>query len=129
MASLSGPSGVPEAPVARPRADGVPVEEPAGRELSPREAGRRVEEIWRNALGLSGDRADATFGELGGRAIAAVRIVARIEDDLGIRVRPSDLYGHPRLDSFTRHVVEAGQAVRPWPHGSSTISAWLSPTC
>lgn len=125
MASLGGPSGAPAAPLACPHAYGLP----AGRALSPRETGERVEEIWKSALGLSGGETDATFRELGGRAIAAVRIVARIEDDLGIRVKAGDLYGHPRLDAFTRHVVAAGQAARPWPYGGSTISAWLSPTC
>ena len=73
--------------------------------LSPSTVERRVEEIWRDVLGMPEGRADATFFELQGQSISAVRIVTRIEDELGIGVDVGSLFEDPDLTAFTRSVM------------------------
>ncbi|MCW2877907.1 MAG: hypothetical protein JWQ95_2007 [Sphaerisporangium sp.] len=68
-------------------------------------AGKRAGEIWKDVLGVSPDEADATFSELGGRGMSALRIVARIQSELGISVEVGDVFRHARLDAFVRHVT------------------------
>ncbi|WP_433241125.1 phosphopantetheine-binding protein [Streptosporangium sp. CA-135522] len=75
--------------------------------------GKRVEEIWRTVLDSSAEEPNATFFELGGRAISALRIVARIENELGIKVDVGDLFEHPGLDTFVRHVMAKAPGLPP----------------
>lgn len=65
----------------------------------------RITSIWNDVLEIVATDADATFRNLGGSALDAVRIVARIREDLGIRVDPGDVYTNPTLDAFIRHVI------------------------
>ncbi|MEV7966108.1 phosphopantetheine-binding protein [Sphaerisporangium sp. NPDC088356] len=71
----------------------------------------RVEEIWKDVLGVSAGETNATFSELGGRGMSALRIVARIENELGVRVEVGDLFDHQRLDAFVRHVMTKARTV------------------
>lgn len=66
---------------------------------------KQVEQIWRDVLGMPEGRQDATFFELQGQSISAVRIVTRIEDELGIAVDVGLLFEDPDLGTFTREVV------------------------
>ncbi|HEX6873066.1 MAG TPA: phosphopantetheine-binding protein [Micromonosporaceae bacterium] len=70
---------------------------------------RRVGEIWKDVLGVSDDKAGATFFELQGQSISAVRIVARIEDELGVRVDVGILFEDPTMSTFIRDVVATAQ--------------------
>ncbi|WP_405146123.1 phosphopantetheine-binding protein [Sphaerisporangium sp. NBC_01403] len=74
---------------------------------------KRVGEIWKDVLGVSPGETNATFSELGGRGMSALRIVARIQDELGVRVEVGDLFEHQRLDSFVRHVMTRARSVPP----------------
>jgi acyl carrier protein len=67
---------------------------------------KHVEEIWRDVLGMPEGRQDATFFELQGQSISAVRIVTRIEDELGVAVDVGLLFEDPDLTTFTREVLE-----------------------
>jgi len=66
---------------------------------------RRIAGIWRDVLGGDADRGDATFLELHGQSISAVRIVARIEDELGLDVDVATLFEDPDLRTFTGMVL------------------------
>ena len=66
----------------------------------------RVEEIWKDILGMPEGRRDATFFELQGQSISAVRIAARIEDELGITIDVGTLFSDPDLATFAREVAE-----------------------
>ncbi|MEV4483210.1 phosphopantetheine-binding protein [Micromonospora coxensis] len=68
---------------------------------------KRVEAIWRDVLHMPQDRPDATFFELQGQSISAVRIVTRIEDELGVVVDVGLLFEDPDLTTFTAAVVAA----------------------
>ncbi|MEV0001801.1 phosphopantetheine-binding protein [Micromonospora sp. NPDC050980] len=73
--------------------------------LTAQEMQQRIAAIWREVLGGADDRPEATFFELNGQSIAAVRIVARIEDELGVQVDMGDLFEDPDLATFTRDVL------------------------
>lgn len=73
---------------------------------------KHVEGIWRDILGMPEGRPDATFFELQGQSISAVRIVGRIEDELGIAMDVGILFEDPDLPTFSRAVLAtAGSAV------------------
>jgi peptidyl carrier protein len=66
---------------------------------------RKVTEIWRDVLGARPDQDAATFFELSGQSIAAVRITARVEDELGVLVDIGELFEDPDLPGFVAVVV------------------------
>lgn len=68
-------------------------------------AAEHIKDIWSDVLNVPDIRAEATFFELGGQSISAVRIVARIEDELGVQIDMGDLFEDPDLATFTRDVV------------------------
>jgi peptidyl carrier protein len=76
-------------------------------DLSPAAVEKHVEEIWRTVLDMPEGRSDLTFFDLQGQSISAVRIVARIEDELGIVVDVGALFEDPDLTTFTRAVLAA----------------------
>ena len=75
------------------------------RDLSPAAVEKSVEEIWRDVLNMPDGRADLTFFDLQGQSISAVRIMARIEDELGVAVDIGILFEDPDLAAFTRAVA------------------------
>jgi acyl carrier protein len=74
---------------------------------------RQVTEIWNTVLEVTEDERDATFSELGGHAIAAVRIVAGIQDSLGVRIEAGELFRNPALDAFVACVMTKAVPARP----------------
>lgn len=67
--------------------------------------GQQVALIWNDVLNASDEPLHATFFELNGQSIAAVRIVARISDRLNIEVDVDELFKDPSLDAFIRVVA------------------------
>ncbi|WP_436491833.1 phosphopantetheine-binding protein [Actinokineospora sp. HUAS TT18] len=52
----------------------------------------RVEAIWKDVLSVQDGQEDATFFELGGESISAVRLVSRIEDELDVLIDVGDIF-------------------------------------
>ncbi|QVJ02389.1 hypothetical protein KGD82_07485 [Nocardiopsis eucommiae] len=63
-----------------------------------------VEHIWNEVLGVSSEKADSTFFELGGQSISAMAIVSRIEEELGLEADLGDLFEDPDVRTFARIV-------------------------
>ncbi|WP_410655428.1 phosphopantetheine-binding protein [Amycolatopsis sp. lyj-112] len=68
-------------------------------------AAEQVKEIWKNVLNVPEITADDTFFALRGQSISAVRILARIEDELGVEIEMRELFEDPDLATFTEVVV------------------------
>jgi acyl carrier protein len=68
---------------------------------------RKVEQIWRDVLTVPSGQEGATFFELDGDSIAAVRIVSRIEEELGVWIDVGDMFEDPDLATLTRSVIAA----------------------
>ncbi|WP_069170220.1 phosphopantetheine-binding protein [Streptomyces griseus] len=66
---------------------------------------QQVATIWTEVLGPGSDRPGATFVELNGQSIAAVRIAARVEEQLGITLDIGDLFEDPDLQTLTRGIL------------------------
>ncbi|MFI2652179.1 phosphopantetheine-binding protein [Micromonospora fulviviridis] len=87
------------------------VPEIVSNQLGESELERRVGAIWRDVLGAAQAPSDATFLELQGQSISAVRIVGRIEEELGIDVDAAVLFEDPDLRTFVDLVSRsAGRA-------------------
>ncbi|GAA3425947.1 acyl carrier protein [Streptosporangium sandarakinum] len=69
----------------------------------------KVAEIWKHVLDVPDGMEDATFFDLEGESISAVRLVSRIEDELGVSIDVGDIFEEdPNLEALVRKV--AGQA-------------------
>ncbi len=66
---------------------------------------RRVTEIWRDVLGAQPGQDEATFFELSGQSIAAVRITARVEDEVDVEIDIGELFEDPDLPTFVALVL------------------------
>ena len=72
---------------------------------------RKVEQIWRDVLTVPSGQEDATFFELGGDSVSAVRLVSRLEEELGVGIYVGDMFEDPNLAALTETVVaKAGEA-------------------
>ncbi|MFC5827103.1 phosphopantetheine-binding protein [Nonomuraea insulae] len=70
----------------------------------------KVGEIWRYVLDVPADMADATFFDLEGESISAIRIVSRIEDELGIAIEVGDIFEEdPNLGALVLRVATAAK--------------------
>jgi acyl carrier protein len=80
--------------------------------LSVAEIEQQVEKIWRDVLDMPEGASNATFFELNGQSISAVRIAARVLEEIGVQVDMGDLFEDPDLETFKRDIVsKAGHSV------------------
>ncbi|GAA1970782.1 phosphopantetheine-binding protein [Kitasatospora viridis] len=68
-----------------------------------------VVEIWTETLGVE-VTPDADFFLLGGHSLLATRMIARVEQTLGVKVRMRDVFDHAQLDDFVALVAERAAA-------------------
>jgi acyl carrier protein len=69
---------------------------------------QRVEEIWNDVLGvIPGSEPGATFFELRGESISAIRLVSRIEDELGVALDVADIFEDDPTLAELGHMVAA----------------------
>ena len=65
-----------------------------------------VEAIWKDVLTVPAGQEQATFFELGGESISAVRLVSRIEEQLDVWIEVGDIFEEdPNLEALIRTVV------------------------
>ncbi|NEE33196.1 hypothetical protein G3M53_48110, partial [Streptomyces sp. SID7982] len=67
-----------------PSAEAVPREEHALHETAAPGTATLLREIWESVLDVRGFPADSNFFDLGGNSIAAIRLVNRVRDTLGV---------------------------------------------
>lgn len=83
-------------------------------DLSFAEIKEKVEQIWTGVLGATEEDRDAPFFELGGESVAAARIVARVEDELGVWIEVGDIFeDDPTLAEFVRKVAARANVAQP----------------
>lgn len=68
--------------------------------------------IWRDVLTVPAGQEDATFFDLGGESISAVRLVSRIEEELDVWIDVGDIFeDDPNLaDLIATVTAKAGDA-------------------
>jgi non-ribosomal peptide synthetase component F len=68
---------------------------------------QKVEEIWRSVLTVGPGQQDATFFELSGDSMSAVRITSRIQGELDVLIDVADIFEEdPTLDALVASVRE-----------------------
>ncbi|MEQ0559939.1 amino acid adenylation domain-containing protein [Amycolatopsis sp. NEAU-NG30] len=90
------PNGKVDRRALRPVPPAVPA--PAA-PLSPAEA--MVADVWHSCLEVTGIGPDSDFFALGGRSLAATRVVGLLHDRFGTRITVRTLFDHPVLADFT----------------------------
>jgi len=67
-----------------------------------------VTRIWRDVLTVPDGQEDASFFELGGESISAVRLVSRIEEELDVWIDVGDIFeDDPNLAALISTVIAA----------------------
>jgi acyl carrier protein len=67
-----------------------------------------VTRIWRDVLTVPDGQEDASFFELGGESISAVRLVSRIEEELDVWIDVGDIFeDDPNLTALISTVIAA----------------------
>jgi len=74
-------------------------------EPSPTTLAHHIATIWWDVLGTTDTDPNATFFQLQGQSISAVRIAASIEDELGITIDVATLFEDPDLTTFTHTIL------------------------
>jgi phthiocerol/phenolphthiocerol synthesis type-I polyketide synthase E len=94
-----GPGQVATTWVARTqRTSAVPATQPADSATSlSGELEPRVAAIWSELLGLEAIAADDDFFQLGGHSLMATRLLARIDEDLGVKLSLRDVFESPTV--------------------------------
>ncbi|WP_052250850.1 non-ribosomal peptide synthetase [Xanthomonas sacchari] len=69
--------------------------------------------LWRELLGIERIGRHDHFFEIGGHSLMAVRLAARIETALGVRLPLRDLFEHPTLHAMAMQVGTAGASRLP----------------
>ncbi|MGW4065085.1 phosphopantetheine-binding protein [Amycolatopsis sp. NPDC004747] len=73
------------------------------------DVGAHAGRIWDEVLNPPPGQDSATFFELLGQSISAVRIVARVSDELGLHLNLGSLFDDPDRATFVRSVVELAE--------------------
>jgi acyl carrier protein len=72
---------------------------------------QKVEEIWRTVLTVPDGQENATFFELNGDSMSAVRVVSRIQEEIGVVIDVADMFEQdPSLPVLVRNVRELATA-------------------
>ncbi|MEV8516950.1 amino acid adenylation domain-containing protein [Dactylosporangium sp. NPDC051484] len=92
-------AALPEPDLSRPAID-TPWVEPQS------QTQRRVAEVWSQVLGVASPGAHDSFLELGGDSLAATRVLARLGDIFGIRLRVGDTLRAGTVQALARLIDE-----------------------
>ncbi|MFC6486251.1 phosphopantetheine-binding protein [Streptomyces goshikiensis] len=62
--------------------------------------------MFSRALGIPAVGVDDSFFDLGGESLQAMRLVSRIESELGVETTVGDVLNHPTVAELDRHLRE-----------------------
>ncbi len=68
---------------------------------------QRIGLIWSDLLGVADPGADDNFFDLGGHSLIAIRLMSRLQRELGVRLQLTDIFDAPSLGTLSK-LVEAG---------------------
>ncbi|MCP4968738.1 MAG: hypothetical protein GY926_26360 [bacterium] len=88
-----------------------------------------VAEIWAEVLGVDNVDPDANFFDLGGHSLLAIRVMARVEERLGIDAPLVSLFQHPTPADFGAHYSAGPDTATPVPVNPETpLTAPIAPS-
>ncbi|WP_257139234.1 condensation domain-containing protein [Streptomyces sp. wa1002] len=76
-----------------------------------------LREVWESVLGLRGFPDERNFFDLGGNSIAAIRLVNRVRDTLGVDYPMADFFADATLRAMTGQLAGGPEADGPEPDG------------
>jgi thioesterase domain-containing protein/acyl carrier protein len=98
---------------ALPVPDGDPLTRQAGRSRSRNALEEAVTRLWGRALGLELAKVNDDFFEAGGDSLAAMRVVAELERETGVRLPPSVLVEAPTPERLAKLVARSRVTHQP----------------
>ncbi|MFI1531289.1 MupA/Atu3671 family FMN-dependent luciferase-like monooxygenase [Streptomyces griseus] len=79
-----------------------------------------LREVWESVLGLRGFPAEGNFFDLGGNSIAAIRLVNRVRDTLGVDYPLADFFADATLRAMTRQLTGGAETGHEGAGGAET---------
>jgi len=73
----------------------------------------RMRGVWREVLGCAPKAGGDNFFDLGGHSLLAIELALKAETAFGVRLDVIDVFDHPTLEAFSRHVEAGMAAVEP----------------
>lgn len=120
---------LPQTPNGKIDRKGLPAPDPvqAGSEHAPPEGPvqERLAQIWRDVLGVARVGRHDSFFELGGHSLLVMRVVARIQVDLGLEVPLVALFEAPTLEAYAEAVARAGARAKSQDQALQDIGAFI----
>ena len=65
----------------------------------------KVKAVWESVLGLTIDREDASYFELGGDSLKAVHLISILDKELGVRISVSDIYRYATISDMAKYIA------------------------
>ncbi|MBV6290508.1 phosphopantetheine-binding protein, partial [Pseudomonas aegrilactucae] len=72
---------------------------------------QRIAAIWQQVLGCERVGLRDNFFELGGHSLMVIRVMSRMQLDVGTQVSPHELFQFPLLGDFAAHVAQLSDQV------------------
>ncbi len=87
----------------------------------------RLARVWREVLRVERIGASEDFFDLGGHSLMAARLVAKVQDQFGIRLSPATVFEHPTIRQMAR-VLEGAAGSRSSKTGNVSRNAITAPS-
>lgn len=65
----------------------------------------KVKSVWESVLGLTIDRDDASYFELGGDSLKAVHLISILDKEFGVRISVSDIYRYATVSDMAKYIA------------------------
>lgn len=72
---------------------------------------RRIAAVWGDVLAQDAVGRDDSFFDLGGNSLRATRLLARIDEELGVRLTANELYEHPTVAGMAQALEQRTEPV------------------
>lgn len=82
----------------------------------------RLAGIWRDLFGVQQIGIRDDFFHLGGHSLLAAQLLARVQREFGVRVRPSVLFEHTTLEELARVIDPASSIADSGPNAAATVA-------
>ncbi|GGP35079.1 MupA/Atu3671 family FMN-dependent luciferase-like monooxygenase [Streptomyces sindenensis] len=105
MAAVPDEGATPDEEAAPGREAAAPDEEATPDEGATRDTAALVRADWESVLGVRGFPDDSNFFDLGGNSIAAIRLVNRVRDTLGVDYPMADFFADATLRAMTEQLA------------------------
>ncbi len=91
------------------------------------ETQRTLAEIWQKLLGIQKIEICGNFFDLGGHSLIAVRLISQIEECMGVRIAPAEIYSYPTIKELAAQIQSKSGSPRQPPENFKPPMVGIQP--